>query len=1058
MIPSEPHLSEEIYESGSKYFGPIILSDARKLVFLSKASISFTKGNPDKFYIISGIVKENKAHECKLVFKKRLEDAPEGPLSSNCDCTDWKVTSHCKHVACLFLIYHLKRKQMGAGEMSMMEDNGLPPLPILGDFSVNVDQYGTIVGGPHKLQGAPTNPTYASLSYLLHTRKVINFPLPSEFTGRLLISFNSPFKVNDENFAPYNPIFFQYENAEGEVVKEISVFENLYLFNWKNGTVFHLPRILKELVQKIRFEENNLSVNDLIRLTAIPDFGKYCELIINEVALPNLPIISAHPRVEINPSKKRGQIDFSLFFMDDESKKVLPPQVLRAFTFSGGLLNSFKRKSDAYLFIESLNESLTHQTNAYKRFLVLSSQKKRFENLIQFTLANRNTLVFDQTRDLLISYDNHFVLEMIMALYTSFGDFFYRFSVYDEEYLELNFQVSNSVIYQGLSKFHRRLSPFGLSIYYNKKEISNWKSRIRFERKSHNTNWFDLELQISNEDLAIIRGADLDKGIAVSDQGLHLFSEEEKSLLRLMKKYTQYEGEEKSDPEKGDGFSKYLLPFNRSRIFELFELKKLGIDGALTEEEKDLCERLSSLQEMPQYEVPENLKKVARPYQIVGYNWLRFLYENRLGACLADDMGLGKTLQAIALLESVYDKITRVLIVCPVSILINWEKEIQKFSDMDCYIFHGGERTFPEDQKIVLTSYGVMKREIDKSLKDKHFDILILDEVQHLKNIRSMGAFAARKINAGFRMCLTGTPVENDLVEFYNILDLAIPGIWGDLGFVKTSSQKKSRLLARKSASPFILRRTKSQVLTDLPDKIENTVYLSFTDDEKEHYDNTLKNIKNRIQNSPPRKKYGEILMGLLKLRQSCLWQKPTVIGEEDIPPLRSTKVDFLMETLEQILEEGHQAIVFSQFTTYLNIIEEKVRDKHWKMSRIDGTQNVKRRQKEVDTFQDNKSQVFLISLKAGGVGLNLTAASYVFIMDPWWNPAVEAQAVDRAHRIGQKNTLTVYRPIIKDSVEEKVLSLQEYKKELFYDLLPDNDDNFFTGKLTMKDFEQLFN
>ncbi|MBC7713417.1 MAG: SWF/SNF helicase family protein, partial [Rhizobacter sp.] len=171
-----------------------------------------------------------------------------------------------------------------------------------------------------------------------------------------------------------------------------------------------------------------------------------------------------------------------------------------------------------------------------------------------------------------------------------------------------------------------------------------------------------------------------------------------------------------------------------------------------------------------------------------------------------------------------------------------------------------------------------------------------------------------------------------------------------------------------------------------------------------------------------------------------------------------STKIEFLMETLETIMEEGQQAIIFSQFTTYLDIIQHFFREKHWKFSRIDGSQSINKRQEQVDQFQSGKTPIFLISLKAGGVGLNLTAASYVFIMDPWWNPAVESQAIDRAHRIGQKNTLTVYRPIIKNSVEEKVLKLQEEKKQLFQDLLSsDDDDSVFSGKLTMKDFEMLF-
>jgi SNF2 family DNA or RNA helicase len=420
-------------------------------------------------------------------------------------------------------------------------------------------------------------------------------------------------------------------------------------------------------------------------------------------------------------------------------------------------------------------------------------------------------------------------------------------------------------------------------------------------------------------------------------------------------------------------------------------------------------------------------------------------------------MGLGKTLQTIAFLQSIYDKIDRVLVVCPVTILLNWEKEIQKFSNMDMHIYHGGSREIPKDKKIILTSYGVMKRESEAVFANIHFDVLILDEVQHLKNIRSLGAFSARKIIADYRICLTGTPVENDLSEFYNILDLSIPGIWGDLQFVRAISNTKTRGIARKTASPFILRRTKAQVLHDLPPKIENNVYLELTEDELKHYQQNMVGIRSRINNSTSSAKYGEILRGLLQLRQNCLWQSRSGTGEINYKNIDSTKIEFLLETLEAILEEGHQAIIFSQFTTYLDIIQHYFREKHWKYSRIDGSQSINKRQEQVDLFQSGKNPIFLISLKAGGVGLNLTAASYVFIMDPWWNPAVESQAIDRAHRIGQKNTLTVYRPIIKGSVEEKVLKLQEEKKQLFNDLLSSDDDQVFSGRLTMKDFEMLF-
>jgi SNF2 family DNA or RNA helicase len=280
-------------------------------------------------------------------------------------------------------------------------------------------------------------------------------------------------------------------------------------------------------------------------------------------------------------------------------------------------------------------------------------------------------------------------------------------------------------------------------------------------------------------------------------------------------------------------------------------------------------------------------------------------------------------------------------------------------------------------------------------------------------------------------------------------MDLCVPGVWGDLSLVRSSSKAKNRLLARRTVKPFILRRTKEQVLKELPEKIENHVFLDFSEPEREHYKNRLESVKNAMVNPAYSKRYGEVLKSLLELRQLCLWQKQG-------PTLNSTKVDFLVENLGQLMEEKHKVLVFSQFTTYLDIIQDKIREQGWKFARIDGSQTIKKRTEMVEYFQEGEAQIFLISLKAGGFGLNLTAASYIFLMDPWWNPAVERQAVDRAHRIGQENKLTVYRPIMKNSVEEKVLVLQQAKRELFRDLMAEDDDEYFSGKLTKDDFSML--
>lgn len=1037
------HLMKEAY-----------LLKATRLLREGKVSISFTKGDMDGYLIHSGLVREDRAYECKVVYKKRLEGTEESPLSSNCDCIEWTAKGHCHHTGALLLSFLLKNEL----ESTEVNTGTRPPINLTTSFGVSVEDYGTIIQGPHAFIGSATSPTYTSLQYLLHNRKVVNFPVPEHFRGKLILNLYS------EDRKPVWTYRAASVTENNEVEKEISLFENLYLFFWKSGEALHLNSELKDFIQKIRINRYSLKLNDYLRLSQAPQLKDYVEVTIDDCPLHEITEIKPNPRIMLTPGKSRSLVQFDLLFHDDQDFVVSPPENLTAFCYQEGRLLQFKRKKDAMEFIGELTKSFKEEHEIFKRLIIGLKEKNEWLELITQMKAEADTFFYDENRKLLARYDNKLMRDLLTQMHDLFGELFFRYASYSPDDKTISYQIASSSLFQGLSAFNTYFTPQGLSIYYDRQEISKWSSRIRFERRQGTTQWFDLELNLTASDLDIVRQADLENGFALTNKGLVLLTPEQKDLVRFMKKYTQYEGKNSEVVEGPEGenpdeepLHRFTLPFNRARIFELFELRKMGIEGALTPDEIALCERLTNLEEMPEYPIPEKSRIVMRPYQKVGYQWLRFLHENRLGACLADDMGLGKTLQAITFLQSQYETVKRVLIVCPVSILLNWQHEFEKFSDMDIHIYHGGERNIPEDAKVILTSYGVMKKEVDETFKDIHFDIVILDEVQHLKNIRSLGAYAARKIKADFRICLTGTPVENDLSEFYNILDLCMPGVWGDLQFIRTASTTKSRLTARKTASPFILRRTKGQVLTDLPDKIENNVFLSFNEHEDTNYKKKLLSIRNKIQNSPSKTKYGEILKGLLELRQHCLWQTASPNSPYVMSNVESTKVEFLMETLEQILEEGHQAIVFSQFTTYLDIIQGIVQKKHWKHSRIDGSQSIKKRQEEVEKFQAGNTQVFLISLKAGGVGLNLTAASYVFLMDPWWNPAVEAQAIDRAHRIGQKNQLTVYRPIIKNSVEEKVLQLQEMKKQLFFDLLPENDDRYFTGKLTMRDFEDLF-
>lgn len=1054
-------IPNSIQDQTKKKFATILMQKAMRLINLKKVSISFSKGSMDSYLILSGLVKDDRNHECKIVYKKREEETEKGPLSSNCDCSSWTEDKHCEHTAALF-IFHLMSLQLQSEGIENPSLFPSGPLGFASDHAVSVDMFGTIVWGPQYLNGGSSAHSYSTLQYLLLNRKVVNFPLPQKLQNKIRVDIiTKDFDTKEPYRLPQ--LFFSFLEDEEKRVKEISIFENHYLFNWKTGDAFHLNKECKDFISKIKFSSAMQDTDEIVNYYLNTDLKDEVDLYLDGKKWEDIEEVEIFSRMAISPSEKKGYLTSTLSFFDNNEVIRKPPKLIKSLNFSSGILASFRRKKDGYVFVKDLATDLKEGTDLSKQHLNQMLSKDKIVRYVRNVRENKNQYLYDIEREQKYKIDLNFIQKYIINFVTCFSETSFRFSDYYEDRMEIEYLIPTNTLLSGVSIFYQALEPYGMSIYYNQVEVHKWRSRIKFERRSHTTKWFDLELQISDEDLEIIKSAEIQNGIVLSSKGLILLNQEQKDLIRFMKKYTQYEvTSEKPDEDEviekpvEEGLKRFVLPFQRARIFELFELKKMGIDGALTDEEVQLCENLANLQELPKYEVPEKLTNIMRPYQLTGYHWLNFLYEYKLGACLADDMGLGKTLQAISFIEKNIDEMEKVLVVCPVSILLNWEKEFQKFSNIELSIYHGGAREFDNSKKVILTSYGVMKKEHSTTFADIHFNCLILDEVQHLKNIRSLGAFAARNIKADFRICLTGTPVENDLSEFYNILDLSVPGIWGNLEFVRTVSNKKSRLLARKTARPFILRRTKDQVLSELPPKSENNVYLSFDEDQDHSYKELLKTVKNRIYLSPTKKRYGEILKGILELRKSCLWQD----SPESDPLLRqniqSTKIHFLIEMLEQIREEGHKAIVFSQFTTYLDLIQKALHEQHYSLARIDGSQSIKKRQEQVDLFQEGDANVFLISLKAGGVGLNLTAASYVFIMDPWWNPAVEAQAIDRAHRIGQKNTLTVYRPIIKNSVEEKVLELQAMKRELFKDLMADDDESVYSGKLTMHDFEQL--
>lgn len=1008
---------------------------------MGRVALSFMKGTLEQHLVVSGIVSENNtSYETRFTFKPAI-------FKANCSCKLFAQEGHCVHGAALWLRW---KQFHAAGEDQKLNTNVGPSF--FGE-GVQAQRWGTMVRQASMLQGAKPNAVFGSLTYLLTNRQLVNWPAPGKWEGQLVIDLRPTTEFEDLLPLPSTQgkhvASFAWITPKGEEVKEVSLFDVFTLFDWRTGQAMELPSDMVEALKRMKLQDAWLPVNEWLRLLKELRQKANVDLRIEGVRWVDIVPEPIQWRFSVKPSPRKSFLNLQVELTDTEDRLVSPPEPFRVFTTEAGWGGSFRSKTDALTFLSQLVEDFGRDTYLHRKALHGASLKHKITDWVDYLLGETEIPFYDEVHRRFYILSTSTFKKAMLALFDSFNESTWRTTFLPIDERRYTIQLPKNTLLDGIAGLHARLQVLGFPLLYDDVPVRTWKAAIRFERHKRRLDWFELDLLVQDADLEIIRQAEIGDNFIITDKGLVLLTDQEKDLLRFMKRYTKHEGEKKEGAPPG--MRRFGLTLNRARVFELFELKKLGIDGALTAEEEEFCHRILNLDEMPVQKLPERYEEIARPYQRQGFQWLRFLWDNQFGACLADDMGLGKTLQAIMLLQSLAEegKIKRALIICPVSILYNWKNELEKFSDLKWGIFYGEEREIPKETQVVLTSYGLMKKESLGAFAEEEFDIIIMDEVQHLKNIRSLGANAARQLKGKFRICLTGTPVENDLAEFYNIMDLCVPGVWGDMSLVRSSSKAKNRLLARRTVKPFILRRTKEQVLKELPEKVENHVFLDFTDEERAQYQGRLEAVRTQMANPTFTKRYGEVLKSLLELRQMCLWQKH---GSS----MHSTKIDFLTENLEQLMEENHKVLVFSQFTSYLDLIQNRIRERGWKYARIDGSQTIKKRQEQVELFQNGDAQVFLISLKAGGVGLNLTAASYIFLMDPWWNPAVERQAVDRAHRIGQENKLTVYRPIIKGSVEEKVLLLQQAKRELFRDLMAEDDDEFFSGKLTKEDFQAL--
>ena len=548
-------------------------------------------------------------------------------------------------------------------------------------------------------------------------------------------------------------------------------------------------------------------------------------------------------------------------------------------------------------------------------------------------------------------------------------------------------------------------------------------------------------------------------------------------ILNHIKEFVLPSGEIAVIPEKW--FSQYgnLLHFTEGGNDLKLRRHHIGLVNDLAEGEmanvtmNRKLQKLTNFDELEEISLPQNFEGSLRPYQKAGYNWFHFLKNYHFGGCLADDMGLGKTIQTLALLQK-HKEDTEItgnkgtsLIIMPTSLIYNWLNEAKKFTPQLKLMVHTGilRNKLPDvfiNYDVVITTYGISRIDIEL-LKSFIFDYIILDESQNIKNPSSKSFQAVKQLRSRSKLILSGTPVENSVNDLWTQMSFINPGLLGTQQFFQNEfvtpiEKKKDEEKARKLQAlikPFVLRRTKEQVAPELPPKTENLFYCQMSEEQASVYEKVKSEYRNEllksIEDGTFAKSQIQVLQGLIKLRQIA--NHPVMIDKDYEGD--SGKFENVVHTLANVLEGGHKVLIFSQFVKQLSIYREYFDKENIPYVYLDGsTQN---RGDVVKQFQeDKKTRVFLISIKAGGVGLNLTEADYVFILDPWWNPAVEQQAIDRTHRIGQTKNVFIYKFITKDSVEEKILALQNRKLSVARSLITTEDS--FIKSLSMDDIKEI--
>ncbi|WP_338959930.1 DEAD/DEAH box helicase [Fusobacterium nucleatum] len=712
--------------------------------------------------------------------------------------------------------------------------------------------------------------------------------------------------------------------------------------------------------------------------------------------------------------------DYETIISDE--KTAIPQIIIEKIAFDNSL----------YLKINSIISTMDYEffiKNKIETVLTVNELEKKLE-ISKINLENLSSDMFE-------------IVKVLTKLQKSIG---LKSSYYidNENFIILNEELAKEFVKKELLQLTNKYSIIGTD-RLRKYNIKAVKPKIS-GRFSYNLDYFEgeVEVEIEGEKFSIqqlLNNYKKDEYIVLSDGTNALINREYiEKLQRIFK-------EEDGDKIKVSFFD---MPIVQDMIDEkAFENDFMG--------NKDFFEGINKLS-IENAEYPK-LNATLRDYQKYGYKWLKYLTDNSLGACLADDMGLGKTLQAIALLSKVHEeKKKKSMVIMPKSLIYNWENEIKRFSPkLKVGIYYGINRDFSSLKKvdIILTTYGTIRNDIENLLEQK-FDLLILDESQNIKNINSQTTKAVLLLNAKKRVALSGTPIENNLLELYSLFRFLNPEMFGSVQEftndyivpIQKYSDTSTIEELRKKIYPFLLRRVKKEVLADLPDKIEKLVYVDMNDEHRRFYEERRKYYYSLLEkNTSSQGNFDKffVLQAINELRH--IVSSPELESKKII----SSKKEVLIENVIEAIENNHKVLVFVNYLSSIESICDSLKENKIKYLKMTG--QTKDRQNLVDKFQnDSRYKVFVMTLKTGGVGLNLVSADTIFIYDPWWNTTVENQAIDRAYRLGQDKTVFAYKMIMRNTIEEKILKLQEIKNKLLDDLI--SEDNLSTKNLSKSDIE----